>query len=70
MDGLIEWLPEMAFVSLLIIFVAGVLAFILSTISGGGGTLVLVPIVNWLLGVSNTAPVLNLRIKLLQPAGS
>ncbi|MEP0985242.1 sulfite exporter TauE/SafE family protein [Ekhidna sp.] len=68
MGGLIEWLPEMEFVPLLILFVAGVLAFILSTISGGGGALVLVPIVNWLLGVSNTAPILNLGTFLGRPA--
>ena len=42
-----------------LIFVLGIVAFILSTISGGGGGLVLVPVFNWLIGVSQTAPVLN-----------
>lgn len=51
-----------------LIFVLGIAAFILSTISGGGGALVLVPILNWLIGVSNTAPVLNLGSFLGRPA--
>lgn len=46
----------------------GVAAFILSTVSGGGGSLVLVPVLNWLLGVSATAPVLNLGTFLGRPA--
>ena len=51
-----------------LIFVLGIAAFILSTISGGGGALVLVPVLNWLIGVSNTAPVLNLGSFLGRPA--
>lgn len=43
-----------------ILFVLGIAAFIVSTISGGGGSLVLIPVLNWLIGVGNTAPVLNL----------
>lgn len=51
-----------------LLFILGVAAFILSTISGGGGSLVLVPILNWILGVTNTAPVLNLGTFLGRPA--
>lgn len=51
-----------------LIFVLGIVAFILSTISGGGGGLVLVPVLNWLIGVSQTAPVLNLGSFLGRPA--
>lgn len=51
-----------------LLFVLGVAAFVLSTISGGGGSLVLVPILNWTLGVANTAPVLNLGTFLGRPA--
>lgn len=36
------------------------MAFVVSTVSGGGGALILVPVLNWLLGVNHTAPVLNL----------
>lgn len=43
-------------------------AFVLSTISGGGGALVLVPLLNWVIGVSNTAPVLNLGTFIGRPA--
>lgn len=68
MGAFLEWLPEMEFIPLLILFVIGVFAFIISTISGGGGALILVPIVNWLLGVTNTAPILNLGTFLGRPA--
>ena len=51
-----------------VVFVLGIAAFTLSTIAGGGGSLVLVPILNWLIGVSNTAPVLNLGAFLGRPA--
>lgn len=40
----------------------------LSTISGGGGSLVLVPVLNWLIGVNHTAPVLNLGAFLGRPS--
>ncbi|NBC24452.1 MAG: TSUP family transporter [Bacteroidetes bacterium] len=53
---------------LLLLFVLGVLAFILSTISGGGGALVLVPALNALLGVSQTAPILNVGTLLGRPS--
>lgn len=57
---------DLGIVGLLLIL--GIAAFILSTISGGGGSLVLVPILNWTLGVTNTAPVLNLGTFLGRPA--
>jgi uncharacterized membrane protein YfcA len=52
----------------LLLFILGIAAFILSTVSGGGGSLVLIPILNWTLGVTNTAPVLNLGSFLGRPA--
>lgn len=51
-----------------LLFVAGIGAFVLSTVSGGGGGLVLVPFLNWLIGVDNTAPVLNLGVFLGRPS--
>lgn len=51
-----------------LLFILGIAAFVLSTISGGGGSLVLVPILNWTLGVTDTAPVLNLGTFLGRPA--
>ncbi|MDD4606002.1 MAG: sulfite exporter TauE/SafE family protein [Dysgonamonadaceae bacterium] len=57
---------EIVIVALL--FVLGIIAFTLSTIAGGGGSLVLVPLLNWLIGVSNTAPVLNLGAFLGRPS--
>lgn len=46
----------------------GVVAFVISTISGGGGALVLVPVLNWMIGVGQTAPVLNLGTLIGRPA--
>jgi uncharacterized protein len=51
-----------------LLFILGIGAFILSTISGGGGALVLVPVLNWAIGVGNTAPVLNLGTFIGRPA--
>lgn len=53
---------------IIFLFLLGIGAFILSTISGGGGALVSIPILNALLGVTNTAPVLNLGTFLGRPA--
>lgn len=68
MGAFLEWLPEVDFLILISLFVAGTLSFVLSTISGGGGALVLVPFLNWLIGVGSTAPVLNLGTFLGRPA--
>ena len=43
-----------------IIFLAGAIAYIISTLSGGGGSLLLVPVINFFLGGKSTAPVVNL----------
>lgn len=42
------------------LFLLGMVAFIVSTISGGGGALLLIPITSAMLGASATAPVVNL----------
>ena len=68
MGALLEWLPEVDFLLLVTLFAPGIVAFILSTISGGGGALVLVPFLNWSIGVGSTAPVLNLGTFLGRPA--
>lgn len=51
-----------------LLFVLGIAAFVLSTIAGGGGALVLVPVLNGLIGVGNTAPVLNLGTFIGRPS--
>ena len=53
---------------LAILFVAGIVAFIISTISGGGGALILVPFLNFLIGTTKTAPVINLGTFIGRPA--
>jgi len=53
---------------LILLFLAGIIAFIISTISGGGGALILVPLLNFLIGTTKTAPVLNLGTFIGRPA--
>ncbi len=45
---------------MLALFAAGLVAFIISTISGGGGALLLLPVTESLIGASATAPVVQL----------
>ena len=44
---------------LLLLFFCGAVAFSISTLTAGGGALMLIPILNLLIGVTATAPVLN-----------
>lgn len=46
--------------SYILLGIAAILAFILSTISGGGAALMMVPITTFFLGAQATAPVINL----------
>ncbi|REE05548.1 sulfite exporter TauE/SafE family protein [Marinoscillum furvescens] len=41
------------------LLLTGAVAFSISVLTAGGGALMMVPILNWLIGVPNTAPVLN-----------
>lgn len=51
-----------------LLFLLGIISFTISTVSGGGGALILVPLLNWLLGVNNTAPVINLGTLIGRPS--
>ncbi|WP_227687902.1 sulfite exporter TauE/SafE family protein [Psychrobacter immobilis] len=42
------------------LFVAGMLAFIISIISGGGGAILLIPVTSWMIGATAAPPVINL----------
>lgn len=42
------------------LFFAGMVAFIISTISGGGGAILLIPTTSWMIGAAVTPPVVNL----------
>lgn len=53
---------------LLGLFLLGAGAFTLSTISGGGGALLQIPILNFLLGASKTAQVINLGSFISRPS--
>src|SRR5438093_4041677 len=47
-------------INYIIVFFAGLVAYIISTLSGGGGSLLLVPVINFFIGGKATAPILNL----------
>jgi len=53
---------------LAIIFIAGLVSFSISTISGGGGALMLIPFLNFLIGTTNTAPIINLGAFISRPS--
>ncbi|MFC7357625.1 sulfite exporter TauE/SafE family protein [Jejudonia soesokkakensis] len=53
---------------LITLFFLGAIAFTLSTISGGGGALMQIPILNFLIGTSQTAPVINLGTMISRPS--
>jgi len=52
----------------LILFFAGVLSFSISTISGGGGALMLIPLLNFIVGTTKTAPIINLGAFISRPS--
>lgn len=53
---------------LLGLFALGAATFTLSTISGGGGALMQIPVLNFLIGTSQTAPVINLGTFISRPS--
>ncbi len=53
---------------LVIIFIAGLISFSISTISGGGGALMLIPFLNFLIGSTKTAPIINLGALISRPS--
>lgn len=65
---MIELFQDINNLYLIILFFAGLIAFTISTVSGGGGALILVPLLNFMLGTTKTAPVLNLGTFIGRPA--
>ena len=51
-----------------LLFFLGAATFTLSTISGGGGAMMQIPILNFLIGTSQSAPVINLGAFISRPA--
>lgn len=51
-----------------ILFLLGLITFTLSTISGGGGAMMQIPILNFMIGTSQTAPVINLGAFISRPS--
>ncbi|MCF6306877.1 MAG: sulfite exporter TauE/SafE family protein [Flavobacteriaceae bacterium] len=53
---------------LAVIFLAGLISFSISTISGGGGALMLIPFLNFIVGTTKTAPIINLGAFISRPS--
>ncbi len=64
---MLEIFSEIPFLLLLGLFFLGATTFTLSTISGGGGAMMQIPILNFLIGASQTAPVINLGAFISRP---
>jgi len=65
---MLEWINDPQIWLMAGLFLAGDLAFIISTLAGGGGALILVPLLNATVGVNQTAVVLNLGTFIGRPA--
>ena len=63
-----DFFSEISIWLLIGLFVLGAATFTLSTISGGGGAMMQIPILNFLIGTSQTAPVINLGAFISRPA--
>jgi len=63
-----EFFSEISITLLIGLFLLGTSTFTLSTISGGGGAMMQIPILNFLIGTSQTAPVINLGAFISRPA--
>lgn len=71
MSGVFELLTDVKFFDWLIypsLFLAGAVAYALSLLTGGGGSLLLVPVANATIGINATAPVINLGALVGRPA--
>ena len=60
MSLVLDLLPSIPIWHLVGLFFAGMLAFIISTISGGGGAMLLIPTTSWMIGTAFAPPVINL----------
>ena len=63
-----ELFSNIDFFLVLILFFAGVVSFSISTISGGGGALMLIPLLNFIVGTTKTAPIINLGAFISRPS--
>ncbi len=63
-----ELFSNIDFLLVLILFFAGLLSFSISTISGGGGALMLIPLLNFIVGTTKTAPIINLGAFISRPS--
>ncbi len=63
-----ELFSNIDFLLILVLFLAGAISFSISTISGGGGALMLIPLLNFIVGTTKTAPIINLGAFISRPS--
>lgn len=64
---MLDFFSEIPWVLFISLFCLGAGTFTLSTISGGGGAMMQIPVLNFLIGTSQTAPVINLGAFISRP---
>jgi len=65
---MIEALQNIDLLLLILLFFIGAVSFSISTISGGGGALMLIPVLNFIVGTTKTAPIINLGALISRPS--
>lgn len=63
-----DFMPEISMWLFLGLFLLGTATFTISTISGGGGAMMQIPILNFLVGTAQSAPIINLGAFISRPA--
>ncbi len=63
-----DLIPEISTWLFLGLFLLGTATFTISTISGGGGAMMQIPILNFLVGTAQSAPIINLGAFISRPA--
>lgn len=63
-----ELFSQIDFFIVFLLGIAGAISFSLSTLSGGGGALLLIPFINFLIGTTKTAPIINLGAFISRPS--
>ena len=65
---MLEIFKDIDILLLFILFACGAISFSFSTISGGGGAIMLVPVLNFIVGTTKTAPIINLGAWISRPS--
>ncbi len=68
LSTLLDQLHSIPLWHLIGLFIAGIISFVLSTVSGGGGALLLIPVISFMIGAPAAPPVVNLGTFISRPS--